>query len=88
MGGPEAVPLLDLAAKAEELGFDSVWVGDSLVARPRYEALTLLAAIAICAPIITLGTPVLLPVLRVLGSVFPETVRWTPSLNGVRGVGK
>ena len=31
-GRPEAAPLLDLAAKAEELGFDSVWVGDSLVA--------------------------------------------------------
>ena len=63
-GRPEAAPLLDLAAKAEELGFDSVWVGDSLVARPRHEALTLLAAIAIRAPTVTLGTAVLLPVLR------------------------
>lgn len=63
-GRPEAAPLLDLAAKAEALGFDSVWVGDSLTARPRHEPLTLLAAIAIRAPTITLGTAVLLPVLR------------------------
>lgn len=34
-GQPEAAPLLDLAAKAETLGFDSIWVGDSLLARQR-----------------------------------------------------
>ncbi len=61
---PEAAPLLDLAARAEALGFDSVWVGDSLLARPRHEPLTLLAAIASRAPRLTLGTAVLLPVLR------------------------
>jgi alkanesulfonate monooxygenase SsuD/methylene tetrahydromethanopterin reductase-like flavin-dependent oxidoreductase (luciferase family) len=39
--------LLELAARAEESGqFDSVWVGDSLFAKPRLDALTLLAAIA------------------------------------------
>ena len=63
-GRPEAAPLLDLAAKAEGLGFDSIWVGDSLIARPRHEPLSLLAAIAIRAPKLTLGTAVLLPVLR------------------------
>ena len=63
-GRPEAKPLLDLAAKAEALGFDSVWVGDSLLARPRHEPLSLLAAIAVRAPSLTLGTAVLLPVLR------------------------
>ncbi len=63
-GHPEVAPLLDLAAKAEALGFESVWVGDSIVARPRHEPLTLLAAIAIRAPKVTLGTAVLLPVLR------------------------
>jgi len=63
-GRPEGAPLLDLAAKAEALGFDSVWVGDSLLARPRHEPLSLLAAIAVRAPRITLGTAVLLPVLR------------------------
>ena len=34
-GRPEAAPLLALAARAEASGFDSVWVGDSLLARPR-----------------------------------------------------
>src|SRR5262249_15693485 len=39
--------LLQLADRAEASGiFDSVWVGDSLFAKPRLDALTLLAAIA------------------------------------------
>ena len=39
--------LLALADRAEASGqFDSVWVGDSLFAKPRLDALTLLAAIA------------------------------------------
>ena len=33
-----------LPLRAEDLGFDSVWVGDSLTARPRLEPLALLAA--------------------------------------------
>ena len=45
-GQPQAAPLLDLAERAERLGFDSVWAGDSLLARPRHEPLTLLAAVA------------------------------------------
>ena len=45
-GRPETASLLDLAARAEDLGFDSVWVGDSLLARPRHDPLTLLAAVA------------------------------------------
>ena len=39
--------LLDLATIADQTGaFDSVWVGDSLLAKPRLEAITLLAAVA------------------------------------------
>ena len=45
-GQSETAPLLALAEKAEEQGYDSVWVGDSLLARPRHEPLTTLAAIA------------------------------------------
>ena len=45
-GRPQTGPLLDLAVRAEQLGFDSVWVGDSLLARPRHDPLTLLAAMA------------------------------------------
>ena len=56
--------LLALAEKAEGLGFDSIWVGDSLTARPRHEPLTLLAAVAGRAKHAELGTAVLLPALR------------------------
>ena len=63
-GQPEVAPMLDLAARAESLGFDSVWVGDSLLARPRHDPLTLLAGVAGRVPRVTLGTAVLLPALR------------------------
>ena len=42
-GKPETGPMLTLAERAAGLGFDSIWVGDSLLARPRHEPLTLLA---------------------------------------------
>ncbi len=61
---PEAAPLLDLAQTAESLGYGSVWVGDSLVARPRHEPLSMLTAIAARTKTVMLGTAVLLPVLR------------------------
>lgn len=65
MGGrPETGPLLALAERAAGLGFDSVWVGDSLTARPRHDPLTLLAGVAGRVPSLTLGTAVLLPMLR------------------------
>ena len=63
-GRPEAAPLLRLAEKAEDLGFDSVWVGDSVLARPRHEPLTLLACVAGRTRRVALGTAVLLPALR------------------------
>jgi alkanesulfonate monooxygenase SsuD/methylene tetrahydromethanopterin reductase-like flavin-dependent oxidoreductase (luciferase family) len=63
-GRPEAAPLLELAERAERLGFDSVWVGDSLLARPRHDPLTLLAAVAGRLRRVELGTAVLLPALR------------------------
>ena len=63
-GRPEAVPLLELAERAAGLGFNSIWVGDSLLARPRHDPLTLLAAVAARVPRVELGTAVLLPALR------------------------
>src|SRR3984957_18389515 len=63
-GAPETGPMLDLAARAEVLGFDSVWVGDSLLARPRHEPLILLAGVAGRVKRVALGTAVLLPALR------------------------
>ena len=63
-GRPEAEPLLNLAERAEKLGYDSVWVGDSLIARPRHEPITLLAGVAGRTKRVKLGTAVLLPALR------------------------
>lgn len=63
-GRPETAPLLELAQRAERLGFDAVWVGDSLLARPRHDPLTLLAAVAARTRKVTLGTAVFLPALR------------------------
>ena len=63
-GAPDVAPMLELAEKAEALGYDSVWVGDSLLARPRHEPLTLLAGVAARTRRVLLGTAVLLPALR------------------------
>ena len=56
--------LIDAAVRAEKAGYDSVWVGDSLLARPRGEPLTLLGAVAGATSRVRLGTAVLLPLLR------------------------
>jgi alkanesulfonate monooxygenase SsuD/methylene tetrahydromethanopterin reductase-like flavin-dependent oxidoreductase (luciferase family) len=63
-GRPETRSLLDAARLAQSLGFDSIWVGDSLLARPRHDPLTLLAAVAAAVPDVELGPAVLLPALR------------------------
>src|SRR5262245_6775958 len=63
-GRPETSPLLAMADRAEAAGFEAVWVGDSLTARPRHEPLTLLAAVAGRTRRVRLGTAVLLPALR------------------------
>jgi len=54
-------PLVELAVEAEQAGFDSVWAGDSLLAKPRAEPLTLLAGVATATERVELGTAVLLP---------------------------
>src|SRR5215203_5264233 len=48
--------LLSLAERAESLGFDSVWVGDSLFSKPRWEPITLLSAISQRTSRVKLGT--------------------------------
>jgi alkanesulfonate monooxygenase SsuD/methylene tetrahydromethanopterin reductase-like flavin-dependent oxidoreductase (luciferase family) len=63
-GRPETGPLLALAERAEGLGYDAVWVGDSLLARPRHDPLTLLAAVAARTRGVMVGTAVFLPALR------------------------
>ena len=64
VGRPEAAPLLALAERAEGLGYDALWVGDSILARPRHEPLSLLSAVAARTRRAELGTAVLLPALR------------------------
>ncbi len=61
---PDCGRIVQLAERAEALGFDSVWVGDSILARPRLEPLTTLAAAASRTSRVKLGTAVLLPALR------------------------
>jgi probable F420-dependent oxidoreductase len=63
-GGTAIAPLLDLARQTEELGLDSVWAGDSPLARPRADALMLLGAVAARTKRVILGTAVALPALR------------------------
>ncbi len=63
-GETDARRLLRFAARAEALGFDSVWAGDSLTARPRFEPLTILAAVAAVTERIHLGTAALTAALR------------------------
>jgi len=47
LGAIKARALLDLTVEAERAGvFDAVWVGDSLLAKPRLESVTLLSALA------------------------------------------
>ncbi len=57
-------PLLDFARRAEELGFDSLWTGDSLTARPRLDPLVVLSAVGAVTRRVLLGTAALTPALR------------------------
>lgn len=59
-----AAPLLDFARQAEDLGFDSLWAGDSLTARPRLDPLIVLSAAGAVTSRVTLGTAALTPALR------------------------
>ena len=66
---PDPKGLIDYAAKAEALGFDSVWVWDHILLGvdppfPIIDSLTLLAAIATRTTKIKLGTGVLVLPLR------------------------
>ncbi len=55
--------LVDFAVRAEDLGYDSLWVGDTLL-RPVLEPLTTLAAVSSVTSRVMLGTAALLPAFR------------------------
>ena len=44
-GKNETASLLGLAERAEHMGLDGIWIGDSLTARPRHEPRAMLAAV-------------------------------------------
>lgn len=56
--------IVGLAQRAESLGYEAAWVGDSVLAKPRFEPLVTLSAVAAATDSIELGTAVYLPVLR------------------------
>jgi len=56
--------MMRLGAKAEDYGFDSVWVGDSLLDRPRLEPISLLGHLAAETDEIDLGTGCMITPLR------------------------
>ncbi len=53
-----------MARLADRAGYDAVWVGDSIVAKPRLEAVSTLGYLAGITERVRLGTAVLLPALR------------------------
>ena len=63
-GRSDPSTIFQLAERAEALGFHSVWVGDSLTARPRVEALVTLAAVGARTQRVRLGTAIFLAALR------------------------
>lgn len=61
---PKIDEVFKLAQMAEADGFSSLWLGDSVVARPRLEPFATMAALAMVTKKSNLGTAVYLPALR------------------------
>src|SRR5919108_4646886 len=56
IGAVKVPELFDMAQRGEASGvFDAVWVGDSLLAKPRLESITLLSALAAITKKVRLG---------------------------------
>jgi alkanesulfonate monooxygenase SsuD/methylene tetrahydromethanopterin reductase-like flavin-dependent oxidoreductase (luciferase family) len=88
-GRSDPASIYDLGDRAEALGFHSVWVGDSITAKPRLEALTTLAAIGGRTHRVRLGTAVFLAVLRnpILLAHITASLDWLTSGRVDLGVG-
>ncbi len=64
-GGRPRVELnWQMAETVERLGYDSVWVGDSVTSKPRLEPLTMMSALAARTQRVRIGTAVMLSALR------------------------
>ena len=64
-GGTPRVELnWQMAETAERMGYDSVWVGDSITSKPRLEPLTIMAALAARTSRVKIGTAVMLTAMR------------------------
>lgn len=66
--------IVEQSRLAESLGFTGIWAGDSVLAKPRHEPLTTLAAVAAATETVDLGTAVYLPALRNPVHVAHQTV--------------
>ncbi|MEV6554676.1 LLM class flavin-dependent oxidoreductase [Nocardia sp. NPDC051756] len=88
-GQHDAASLVRLATLAEDAGFDSVWTGDSPLARTRVDPLTLLAAVVAATSRIRVGTAAWTATLRhpVLGAHAAATVDQLGSGRLVLGLG-
>src|SRR5262249_38019356 len=80
-GATSVDELLELSVEAEASGaFDSIWVGDSIFAKPRLESLVLLSAIAARTRRVRLGTcclstfPLRDPIFRPARGAAPDQV--------------
>ena len=62
--GPRVELNWQMAETAERIGYDSVWVGDSITSKPRLEPLTMMAALAARTHRVKIGTAVMLNALR------------------------
>src|ERR1044072_4650312 len=89
-GLAEVDELIECAAVAEQSGiFESVWVGDSLIHKPRLESITMLSAIATHTKKVRLGTicmasfPVRHPVLLAIQLASLDPISQGRSLLGV-----
>ena len=63
-GRPRVELSWQMAETAERIGYDSVWVGDSITSKPRLEPMAVMAALAARTHRVKIGTAVMLNALR------------------------
>lgn len=63
-GAPRVELNWQMAETVERLGYDSVWVGDSITSKPRLEPLTIMSALAARTQRVKIGSAVMLTALR------------------------